>query len=115
MFKRRHFLQGAGAALATIGLSQLQLTRQADRYAQVLAQPTRRKLALLVGINQYQGRGLEPLEGPENDVDLQYQLLVHRFGFHPDDILTLTNAEATRSGILEAYQHHLIEQAKPDQ
>jgi len=114
MFKRRHFLQGAGAALATIGLSQLKLTHQADRYAQVLAQPTRRKLALLVGINQYQGRGLEKLEGPENDVELQYQLLVHRFGFDPHDILILTNAEATRSGILQAYEQHLIQQAKPD-
>jgi len=47
--KRRHFLQLAGSTLATVGLSQLDFIHQANRYAQVLAQSTPRKLALLVG------------------------------------------------------------------
>jgi hypothetical protein len=50
---RRHFLQFAGSTLATLGLSQLNIQQQADRYGKVLAQSTPRKLALLVGINQY--------------------------------------------------------------
>jgi hypothetical protein len=48
---RRHFLQFAIAALATPGLHPLVFQRQAQRYGQVLAQNTPRKLALLVGIN----------------------------------------------------------------
>ncbi|MEQ9482891.1 MAG: hypothetical protein RIG27_11465 [Coleofasciculus sp. F4-SAH-05] len=51
--KRRQFIQFATSALATIGLNQLDLQRQSLRYGKVLAQSTSRKLALLVGINQY--------------------------------------------------------------
>ena len=47
------------------------------------------------------------------DVDLQRQLLINRFGFNPKDILTLTDAKATRQGILTAFEEHLIKQAKP--
>jgi hypothetical protein len=107
---RRHFLQFAGSTLATLGLSQLNIQRQADRYGKVLAQSTPRKLALLVGINQYPS---QPLQGCVNDMELQRQLLIHRFGFNPKDIYTLTDEKATRSGILEAFKEHLIRQAKP--
>ena len=53
VFNRRHFFQYATSTLAAIGLSQWHLQRQGLRYARSLAQPTRRKRALLVGINQY--------------------------------------------------------------
>ena len=102
--KRRHFLQFAGS-VATIGLSQLDIFQASDRYAQVLAQSTPRKLALLVGINDY---GFSPLSGCIKDVRLQQELLIHRFGFNPKDILTLTDNQATRSGILAAFEEHLI-------
>lgn len=107
---RRHFLQFAGSTLATLGLSQLNIQQQADRYGKVLAQSTPRKLALLVGINQYPS---EPLRGCVNDMELQRHLLIHRFGFNPKDIYTLTDEKATRQGILEAFEEHLIKQAKP--
>lgn len=107
---RRHFLKFAGSALATIGIDQFLLQQQAQRYGQVLAQNTPRKLALLVGINQYQS---QPLEGCLTDVDLQRYLLIHRFGFNPKDILVVTDAQATRQGILTAFEEHLIKQAKP--
>jgi hypothetical protein len=107
---RRHFLQFAGSTLATLGLSQLNIQQQGDRYGKVLAQSTPRKLALLVGINQYPS---EPLRGCVNDMELQRHLLIHRFGFNPKDIYTLTDEKATRSGILEAFEEHLIRQAKP--
>ncbi|BAY22410.1 peptidase C14 caspase catalytic subunit p20 [Calothrix sp. NIES-2100] len=108
---RRHFLQFAGSALATLGLSQLDIIQQGERYSQVLAQGTGRKLALLVGINEYQG--IPALSGCVNDVQLQQELLIHRFGFNPQDILTLTDRKATRKGILTAFEEHLIKQAKP--
>jgi metacaspase-1 len=107
---RRHFLQFAGSTLATLGLSQLNIQQQGERYGKVLAQSTPRKLALLVGINQYAS---EPLRGCVNDMELQRHLLIHRFGFNPNDIHTLTDEQATRQGILEAFEEHLIKQAKP--
>ncbi|MBV6622725.1 MAG: caspase family protein [Rivularia sp. (in: Bacteria)] len=110
--KRRHFLQFAGSALTAIGVSQLDIMQQGDKYTKALAQNTGRKLALLVGINDYSG-DLLPLGGCVNDVMLQKQLLIHRFGFNPQDIITLTDSQATRKGILTAFEQHLINQAKP--
>ncbi|MBD2604801.1 caspase family protein [Scytonema hofmannii FACHB-248] len=110
--KRRQFLQFASSALATVGISQLDIMRQSEQYAKVLAQNTPRKLALLVGIDEYKNN-ITPLAGCKNDVLLQRELLTHRFGFNDKDILTLTNAQATRQGILQAFEQHLIDQAKP--
>jgi hypothetical protein len=62
--KRRQFLQFAGFALATMGISQL------DSYAKALSQNTPRKLALLVGINKYQN-GIPLLGGCLNDKALE--------------------------------------------
>ena len=110
--KRRQFLQFSASALATIGLSQLDIIEQSAQYSKVLAQGTGRKLALLVGINEY-SNGINTLGGCVNDVKLQQELLIHRFGFQPKDILTLTDQQATRQGILNAFEKHLIDQAKP--
>ncbi|MCT7958526.1 caspase family protein [Laspinema palackyanum] len=114
--KRRYFVQGAGAALAALGWSQLEIQRQGLRYAQVLAQDTPRKLALLVGINDYSLAKVSPLRGCITDVELQKELLIHRFGFNPQDILMVTDDTAikpTRAGLIEAVESHLIAQAKP--
>jgi hypothetical protein len=111
---RRHFLQFTGSLLASLGLSQGQIVQQGTRYAQVLAQGTPRKLALLVGINAYpETSQFSALQGCVTDVELQRQLLIYRFGFNPADIVTLTDAKATRQGILAAFEEHLIKQAKP--
>ncbi|MGB6167836.1 MAG: caspase family protein [Geitlerinemataceae cyanobacterium] len=108
---RRHLLQFTASTLATLGLSQINWLTKADRYGKVLAESTSRKLALLVGINDYL---LDPLRGCINDVEMQRHLLIHRFGFNPNDILVVTDKDATRQGILEAFEEHLIKQAKPD-
>lgn len=118
--KRRTFLQQAGAAFAALGLSEAGLALWADRYQQALASPTRRKLALLVGINQYpesvcdyvSSRG-SALNGCLTDVALQQELLIHRFGFQPSDILVLTDQVATRAAIEAAFMSHLVQQAQP--
>ncbi|MFM7528442.1 MAG: caspase family protein [Nodosilinea sp.] len=114
-FKRRHFLQLAGSTLASLGLSQLDLRGQGDRYARVLAQETSGKLALLVGINDYPSP-VRRLNGCINDVYLQRELLIHRFGFDPNNIKVLTDdsdLKPTRDNILQAFQRHLIDQARP--
>lgn len=107
---RRHFFQFASSMLASLGISQLKFFSQAENYGKVLAQSTPRKLALLVGINTYQKA---PLRGCVNDMEMQRHLLTHRFGFNPKDIYLLTDKQATRQGILEAFEEHLIKQAKP--
>lgn len=95
--KRRHFLQFASSTLVTLGLSQLDISCQGNRYGKILAQDTPRKLALLVGINNYpKSDRFSHLQGCLTDVELQRQLLIHRFGFQDSDILTLTNADASR-------------------
>ena len=110
--KRRHFLEFAGSALTAIGISQLDIIGQGDKYTKALAQNTGRKLALLVGINEY-SNGISPLDGCVNDVLLQKELLTYRFGFNPKDIVTVKDSQATRQGILSAFEEHLIKQAKP--
>jgi len=108
---RRHFLQFAGSALTAMGLSQADFLRQANQYAKVLAQTTPRKLALLIGINDYPAP--DQLGGCLTDVNLQRELLVHRFGFNPKDVYVVPEKEATRQGILDAFKTYLIDQAKP--
>jgi Caspase domain len=107
---RREFLQQAGGMLAALGIGGAGWLRLGDRYLEALAQPTARKLALLVGVDRYPD---SPLRGCVTDVELQRELLLYRFGFAPSDILTLTDARATRENIETAFATHLIQQAKP--
>ncbi|AFY69296.1 peptidase C14 caspase catalytic subunit p20 [Thalassoporum mexicanum PCC 7367] len=119
-FARRQFLQSIFASWlgwqfgAQYGDGQFDhLAWAADRYALNLARPTKRKLALLIGINQYNAKNTWlPLNGCVTDVDLQRELLIHRFGFNPADIVTLIDGEATGAAIAEAFEAHLIAQAK---
>lgn len=109
---RQEFLRAAGLLLAGCGLSETGLLVWGGRCQRMLAQSTRRKLALLVGINQYPSP-LPALAGCLTDVELQRELLTHRFGFAPQDIQILTDQEATRSNIETAFTTHLTEQARP--
>ena len=108
--KRRTFLQRIGSILAVLGVTEAQWLTLCDRYSQALAQPSQRKLALLIGINQYQKS--PALGGCLTDVELQKELLIHRFGFVASDILTLTAEKATRTSIEEAFVAHLGQQVK---
>lgn len=113
---RRNFLQQAGFVLLALGsdgqsIGVPSLTASlGSSYLQALAQPQGRKLALLVGIDRYSYS--KNLSGCATDVELQRELLVRRFGFHQDDVLVLTDQQATREDIETAFIEHLIEQAK---
>ncbi|MCT7975701.1 caspase family protein [Laspinema olomoucense] len=107
--KRREFLRRASGILAGLGISESIIGKSSQRYYQALAAPTSGKLALLVGINAYPG--LNALSGCVTDVELQRQLLIYRFGFNPRDIVTLTDGQATRANIEEAFVNHLGQQA----
>jgi hypothetical protein len=121
--KRRHLLQSIALALATLGISQLDLQQRTLQYGKVLAQDARQKRALLVGISDYPGNDARELKtqglwyrlpGAVTDVELQRELLIHRFGFHAEDILVLQDKEATREGILTAFQTHLLQGIQSD-
>ena len=115
--KRRNFLYMASSAIASLGLSQCKIS---DRNAGFTLPLTRgadnnlRRLALLIGINNYPSNSRIPrLQGCLTDVELQRNLLIYHFGFNPQNILVLTDSQATRKGILTAFEEHLIKQAKP--
>ena len=119
---RRTFLQQAGLALFTWGTAEIgldalgrgnnQLADRIQNYQQILAQSTNRKLALLVGINRYPHQ--EHLDGCLTDVELQRELLIYRFGFNPQDIIVLSDRQATRENIETAFIEHLSRQASAD-
>lgn len=119
MISRRDFFLFTGSILASLGISECRIIKQGNRYAQVLAQDTPRKLALLVGINKYPNTPRSSdLYGCVTDVEMQQELLIHRFGFKKSDILSLTSDESLdkqpkRNNILTAFEEHLIKQAKP--
>lgn len=119
---RRRFLQG----LLMLGVSPSALLRlplfpSISGYQSALAATNSRKLALLVGINRYSSlnsnntNGNSPyldLQGCVTDVELQRELLMERYGFQATDILTLTDAQATRENIENAFVEHLVNQAQ---
>ena len=109
--KRRQFLQRVSLALGAMGINEAGWWRLQSRYSEALAQTTGGKLAFLIGINEYPDVSLS---GCVTDVEMQKELLIHRFGFLPANILTLTNKQATRENIETAFINHLTNQAKPD-
>ncbi|MGC9505609.1 caspase family protein [Baaleninema sp.] len=114
--KRRGFLQYATRSIAATTAIELGLSLFGRDAARVLAQNAPRKLALLVGIDRYpeSATGSEDgLFGCKTDVNLQRNVLIHRFGFAPEDILTLTDDKATVDGMITAFQRHLIDRAQP--
>ncbi len=127
---RRQFLQaGLTSLIGWQFLSRDRVAFAADQFVRQ-ASTTQRKRALLIGINQYDAKddpqstlnfsqnatssGWLPLHGCVNDVELQRELLIYRFGFAPQDIVTLTDREATRTNIYDAITEHLTTQTLPD-
>ena len=108
--KRRSFLQKISGLLAALGLGETEWLSLGNPYYQALAQSNQRKLALLIGINQYPQS--PALGGCVTDVELQTELLINRCGFAASDILTLTDEQASRKFIENAFLDHLGKQAK---
>ena len=69
--------------------------------------------ALLVGINQYSASDrVRSLDGCVNDVAAMEQLLCSKFGVPTENILKLTDSEATHAAIKLAFRKHLIGRAQ---
>jgi hypothetical protein len=69
------------------------------------------KRALLIGIDAYPH--VLPLNGCVNDVQLMRSVLVDTFGFPADQVSLLVNDQATRAGILSAFDA-LVSATGPD-
>ncbi len=111
---RRNFLQQSLLGLVSLGVSETGLNVLSENprfakwlkpYLETLAQTTNRKVALLVGINHYAEKN--NLKGCLNDLELQKELLVNRFGFKTQDVHLLTNRQATRENIEAAFTEYL--------
>jgi hypothetical protein len=97
--------------------------------ALLLSSPSRAETrrALLIGIDRYQpattaaGQATPPvssrawtdLDGSVNDAEALRAMLVARYGFAPENILSLRDEEAGRERILAAIREHLIVSAEP--
>lgn len=66
----------------------------------------RARYALLVGIDDYAGIG-NSLRGPVADARLIGRILVERYGFLPRNVIYITDREATREHMAEAFLRHL--------
>ncbi|QDV37456.1 caspase family protein [Tautonia plasticadhaerens] len=71
-----------------------------------------RQRALLIGIAEYQRASLN-LRGPTHDLKILSDVLVERLGFLPADVRLLSDAAATRSGILAALAD-MARESNPD-
>ena len=58
--------------------------------------------ALLIGVGDYIYGDRMDLKGPDNDVQMMRELLLTKFGFAPEGIRTLIDAEATKANIVRA-------------
>jgi hypothetical protein len=70
------------------------------------------KHALLIAIQDYSNPDFN-LTGPDNDVELTEAMLRKRFGFQDDDFIIIKDAQATHTGIENAFKA-LIERVQPD-
>ncbi|MEP7147376.1 MAG: caspase family protein [Acidobacteriota bacterium] len=64
-----------------------------------------KKYGLFVGINQYDG-GINPLKGCVNDATKMREAMMTKFGFKAADTTLLTDAAATRDGILNGLKKY---------
>jgi hypothetical protein len=68
----------------------------------------RRKLALVVGVGAYRNRAITQLAGPANDARAIAALLTTSYGFPPENVCVLTDAQATTRGFEEAFDAALV-------
>ncbi|MEN8216859.1 MAG: caspase family protein [Pseudomonadota bacterium] len=71
------------------------------------------KHALLIGIQDYSKTSFDSLKGTANDLKLTAGVLRERFGFQDDDFIIIKDAQATHTGIENAFKK-LIKRVKPN-
>jgi len=72
-------------------------------------EPRSRLFGLIVGIDQYKSDDIRDLRGCKADAQSMVDLLSRKFHIRSSHFLCLANERATRSVIIDGFQHHLIE------
>ena len=70
-----------------------------------------RLFALIIGINKYQDENIRNLKGCVSDSENVFRFLTESLHADPLHIKHLRDSEATRKGILSAFEEHLINNA----
>ena len=70
--------------------------------------------ALLIGIDRYPDAAISDLQGAVNDAHNMRALLAGHLGFDAEQIRVLTDAQATRAGILAGIRDWLVAGTRPD-
>ena len=65
------------------------------------------RYALLVGIGDYPGTESDLGNAPIEDANIMRRMLVDHFGFDPANVMTLSDADATRENIAQGVAQHL--------
>ena len=73
-----------------------------------------RRLALLVGVGDYEHPSIDDLDGPPNDVRRIYHLLTDHdgYGFPRENVCVLLNEQATTARFKEMFARSLVSRAK---
>lgn len=108
---RRDFLRTLGLSAVALGVID-QMLPEIYQSAQAFHQFQGRKVALLIGIDRYPN--VPSLAGCGQDLRLQRNLLVQRFGFAAQDIVMLRDQEANRENIFTAFQKQLKDLLQPE-
>ncbi|MHA6299758.1 caspase family protein [Devosia sp. CAU 1758] len=68
-----------------------------------------RDRALIVGVANYLNDEIGDLTAPDNDIVAMRSLAIDVFGYEAADVMVISNEEATRAGILDAFESWLVE------
>ncbi len=68
-------------------------------------------LALLVGVGSHDDPKIPDLACVGPDISMMRRTLIDSLGVKPEDVLILTNRQATASAVTEAFQRHLVDGA----
>lgn len=109
---RRSFLQTLGLTVVSLGAIDSVSQASVRQVIQALTQFQGRKFALLIGIDHYPN--VVSLAGCGQDLRIQRNLLIHRFGFASGDIFSLQDQQATRENIFTAFQKQLKDLLQPE-
>ncbi len=73
-----------------------------------------RRLAVIVGVSDYQNDIIPDLEGPQYDAKRMYELLTGKngYGFPKENVCLLLNSDATTAAFVNAFQKGLVQRAQ---
>lgn len=96
------------AGIFTLGFTQQSENTSSDRLSH---QESPEKWGLIIAIAEYPKEGGWTPISAQNDIPLIYNAMVSQ-GFPEENILVLRDEEATKQGIIDAFNSHLVENAE---